>query len=156
MPFCYAGAMGDAPGSAVLRPLGRPAGHRLLGAAACASALVFGLLPALRSSRVDLLSVMNDDLSPRGGARGRFRMGLVVAQVAVSMLLLVGAGLVTRSLDAARQADAGIRGTSVVSVVDLTPNGYDEARGRAFFSSLLDASAPSPASSRPPWRRTRR
>ena len=47
--------------------------------------------------------------SPRGAARGRLRAGLVVAQVAVSLLLLVGAGLVTRSLEAARRATSGLR-----------------------------------------------
>ena len=63
----------------------------------------------------------------------------MIAQVAVSMLLLVGAGLVTRSLDAARTADAGFDATNVISVtVDLKPNGYDETRGRAFFQQLLD------------------
>jgi predicted permease len=107
--------------------------------AACASALVFGLLPALRSSGVDLLSVMKDDFSPRAGARGRFRMGLVVSQVAVSLLLLVGASLVTRSLDAQRDADAGFDGTNVLTTrIDVTANGYDETRGRAFFTQLLD------------------
>ena len=74
---------------------------------ACGSALVFGFVPALQSSRVDLVSVINEDASPRGAARGRLRAGLVVAQVAVSLLLLVGAGLATRSLEAARRANPG-------------------------------------------------
>ena len=108
-------------------------------AAACASALVFGLFPALRSSGVDLLSVMKDDFSPRSGARGRFRMVLVVSQVAVSLLLLVTAGLVSRSLDASRNVDPGFDGTGVASTrIDVTPNGYDETRARAFFRDLLD------------------
>ena len=114
--------------------------------AACGSALVFGLLPALRSSGVDLLSVMKDDPSPRGGARGRFRMGLVVSQVAVSLLLLVGAGLVTRSLDAARHADPGFDGSNVIwSRIDVSSNGYDQTRGRAFFAQLLDRLRADPA-----------
>ena len=107
---------------------------------ACGSALAFGLVPALQSSRVDLVSVINDDASPRGAGRGRFRAGLVVAQVAVSLLLLVGAGLVTRSLDAARQANPGYDPSHVTSVgVDLKQNGYDEVRGRVFYRRLLDA-----------------
>ncbi len=107
--------------------------------AAFASALVFGLFPALRHSRVDLLSVMKEDLSARGAAKGRFRAGLIVSQVAVSLLLLIGAGLVTRSVDAARNADAGFDATNVVSMrLDVTPNGYDETRGRAFFAQLLE------------------
>jgi putative ABC transport system permease protein len=111
-------------------------------AAACASALIFGLVPALRSTGVDLVSVMKDDLSPRGAARGRFRMGLVISQVAVSLLLLIGAGLVTRSLDAARNADPGFDGDDVIATrIDVTPIGYDETRGRELFERLLERCA---------------
>jgi len=114
--------------------------------AACGSALVFGLLPALRSSGVDLLSVMKDDLSPRGAARGHFRMSLVVSQVAVSLLLLIGAGLVARSLNAARQTDPGFDATNVISSrIDVSSNGYDQTRGRAFFAQLLDRLRADPA-----------
>jgi predicted permease len=107
---------------------------------ACGSAAVFGLAPALRSARVDLAASIKDDLSPRGGSRGRLRATLVVAQVAVSLLLLVGVGLVMRSVEAARHADGGFdqRNVAVVSL-DVTPNGYDEARGRVFYERLLDA-----------------
>ena len=108
--------------------------------AACGSAAVFGLVPALRSARVDLAANMKDDLSPRGGSRGRLRATLVVAQVAVSLLLLVGVGLVVRSMNAARNADGGFdqRQVAVLSL-DVTPNGYDEARGRVFYKQVLDA-----------------
>ena len=114
--------------------------------AACGSALVFGLVPALRGSGIDLVSVMKDNLSPRGGARGRFRMGLVVSQVAVSLLLLIGAALVTRSLDAALRADPGFDGANVISTrIDVSSNGYDETRGRAFYTQLLDRLRADPA-----------
>jgi macrolide transport system ATP-binding/permease protein len=107
---------------------------------ACGSALVFGFVPALQSSRVDLVSVINEDASPRGAARGRMRGALVVTQVAVSLLLLVGAGLATRSLDAARRANPGFDSSHVTSVeVDVKQNAYDEARGRLFCRHLLDA-----------------
>ena len=77
---------------------------------------------------------MKDDLSPRGGSRGRVRNALVVAQVAVSLLLLVGAGLVIRSLESARTAKTGFDSNHVASVsVDLTPNGYDATSGRVFY-----------------------
>ena len=107
---------------------------------ACGSALVFGFVPALQSSRVDLVSVINEDASPRGAARGRLRAGLVVAQVAVSLLLLVGAGLATRSLEAARRADPGFDASHVTAIaLDVKQNGYDEPRGRVFYRQLLDA-----------------
>jgi predicted permease len=84
--------------------------------------------------------VINEDASPRGAARGRLRSGLVIAQVAVSFLLLVGAGLVMRSLEAARRADPGFERNHVTSLsVDVKQNGYDEARGKVFYRHLLDA-----------------
>jgi predicted permease len=107
---------------------------------ACASALAFGFLPALQSTRVDLVSVINEDASPRGASRGRLRAGLVVAQVAVSLLLLVGAGLATRSVEAARRANPGFDANHVTAVaVDVKQNAYDESRGRVFYRKLLDA-----------------
>ena len=124
--------------------------------AAFASALVFGLFPALRHSRVDLLSVMKEDLSARGAAKGRFRAGLIVSQVAVSLLLLIGAGLVTRSVDAARNADA--------SRIRCHQRGLDaarcqaerlrrDARPRVFRSAAGTRSAVTPVRSRRRWRR---
>ncbi len=108
---------------------------------ACGCALVFGFVPALQSSRVDLVSVINEDASPRGASRGRLRAGLVVAQVAVSLLLLVGAGLATRSLDAAQRANPGFDSSHVTRIeLDVKQNAYDEARGRQFYRRLLDLS----------------
>jgi predicted permease len=108
-------------------------------AVACASALGFGFVPALESSRIDLVTAINEDSSPRGAARSRLRASLVVAQVAVSLLLLVGAGLVARSLDAARRAYPGFDPNQVTAVaLDVRANGYNEARGRVFYRHLLD------------------
>ena len=108
--------------------------------AGCGSALVFGFVPALQTTRVDLVTVINEDASPRGAARSRLRGLLVIAQVAVSLLLLVGAGLVWRSLEAARRTNPGFDPDSVAAVaVDLAQNRYDDARGRVFYRKLLDA-----------------
>jgi macrolide transport system ATP-binding/permease protein len=112
---------------------------------ACGSALVFGFVPALQSSRVDLVSVINEDASPRGAARGRLRAGLVVAQVAVSLLLLVGAGLAARSVEAARRANPGFDANHVTATeLDVKQNAYDEPRGRVFYRKLLDAARADP------------
>jgi predicted permease len=109
-------------------------------AVACLSALVVGVLPALQSARVDLVTVINENASPRSGARTRLRSGLVVAQVAVSLTLIVAAGLVWRSVAAARHADPGFDARQVGSLlVDLRHNHYDEARGQVFYRKLLDA-----------------
>jgi predicted permease len=62
-----------------------------------------------------------------------------VAQVAVSLLLLVGAGLVVRSLEAAQTANVGFDERHVTAItVDLRSSGYDDERGRAFYERLLD------------------
>jgi predicted permease len=107
-------------------------------AALCA--LVFGFVPARQTSRVDLVPVINQDVSSRGAPRGRLRTGLVTAQVAVSMVLLIGAGLVMRSIEAAARVHPGFEASHVARVrLDLQQHGYDERRGREFYRSLLDA-----------------
>jgi predicted permease len=112
---------------------------------ACGSALAFGFVPALQSSRVDLVTVINEDASPRGAARSRMRAGLVVAQVAVSLLLLVGAGLAMRSVEAARRAYPGFDASHVTATaVDVRQNRYDEPRGRVFYRHLLDVARGDP------------
>jgi predicted permease len=112
---------------------------------ACFSALAFGLVPAREASRVDLLSVINEDASSRTEPRGRLRYALVVAQVAVSLMLLMGSGLATRSVDAARRAHPGFEARQVaLAAVDVKQNAYDEARGRVFYRKLLDAARSDP------------
>jgi hypothetical protein len=107
---------------------------------ACGSALVFGFIPALQASRVDLVSVINEDASPRGAARSRLRASLVVAQVAVSLLLLVGAGLATRSVEAARRAHPGFDASHLTAItLEVRQNAYDDSQGRVFYRRLLDA-----------------
>ena len=64
----------------------------------------------------------------------------MIAQVAVSLVLLVGAGLVTRSLEAARRAYPGFDRDHVTALaLDVKQNGYDERSGRIFYRRLLDA-----------------
>jgi predicted permease len=103
-------------------------------------ALVFGLVPALQTSRVDLVAAINQDVSSRAAPRGRLRAGLVTAQVAVSMVLLIGAGLVMRSLEAASRIHPGFEAGQVARVrLDLQQHGYDEPAGRTFYRRLMDA-----------------
>ncbi len=111
----------------------------------CACALVFGFVPALKTSRVDLITLMND-ISPRMASRGMMRSVLVVSQVAVSLVLLIGAGLVLRSYSAARHADGGFDSPNVTALaIDLQTSGYDEARGLELVNRLLDAAQTEPA-----------
>jgi predicted permease len=100
--------------------------------------LVFGLAPALHASRTDIMPVLKDDVASRGHRRSKLRSAFVVAQVACSMLLLVGAGLFVRSLQQARSIDLGFDPSSMIAM-SLNPSlhGYDEARGRALYDRLL-------------------
>ncbi|HEX7117182.1 MAG TPA: ABC transporter permease [Longimicrobiales bacterium] len=77
---------------------------------ALATGLVFGLLPALRSSRTDVAGALRDESRSQSTGRGvsLVRGGLVAVQVAVSLVLVVGAGLLTRSLTNAERVDAGV------------------------------------------------
>jgi len=114
-------------------------------ALSCACAAVFGFVPALRTSRVELTTVLNDS-ALRMASRGRLRSLLVVSQVAVSLVLLVAAGLVLRSYAAAQRADGGFDSVGVTAVgIDLQTAGYDSARGQVAITHLLDALDAEPA-----------
>jgi macrolide transport system ATP-binding/permease protein len=104
---------------------------------AATSALLCGLLPALKASRIDVASAVKDTPSLPAPSTSRLRSILVVCQVAASLVLLVGTALTTRSLAAARGADPGFDPRPVASVmVDVRAAGYDEAEGRHMFDRL--------------------
>jgi len=105
-----------------------------------ASVLAFGLVPALQGSLSSVASALKDAAGtlatpPRSG---RIRQALVVVQVAMSLMLLVSAGLFLKSLVHAQAVDPGfgIR-SGVLTSIDLLPAGYDEHHGQAFFRDLL-------------------
>jgi predicted permease len=104
------------------------------------SAVCYGVGPSLRSARVDLASVINNDLSPRSVRKTPLRTALVVSQIAISLVLLVGTSLIVQSLEQARRADPGFNPDQVGSItLDLKAGGYDEPGGRRFYRQLLDA-----------------
>jgi predicted permease len=107
---------------------------------ALAAGVGVGLLPALRSSRADLNSVLREGGrgTSDGAGRQRARSVLVVAQVAVSLVLLVAAALFVRSVGNAQSIDLGFDPSHVLNAsIDVAQQGYDEAKGRAFFDELL-------------------
>jgi putative ABC transport system permease protein len=111
-----------------------------IAAVALASGVGVGLLPALRASRADLNSVLREGGrgTADGGGRQRARSVLVVAQVAVSLVLLIAAGLFVRSVQSAKSIDLGFDPSHVLNAtMDVAQQGYDEARGRAFYDELL-------------------
>jgi predicted permease len=106
------------------------------------TSLVFGLMPALRASRPDVWSTLKDAVGSIAGRGGSLllRKGLVTAQVALSFLLLFGAGLFVRSLQNLKAADTGFRGLDNLVTFQLSPalNGYDAPRTVQFYQDLLD------------------
>ncbi len=99
-----------------------------------ATGLLFGLAPALQLTRPAVAHTLKDEAaSVVGGSGGSIRRGLVVAQVALSLLLLVGAGLFARSLQNLRALDPGFRADRLLAFAVQPPlSGYDEARTQAF------------------------
>ncbi|HEX4567964.1 MAG TPA: ABC transporter permease [Vicinamibacterales bacterium] len=115
-----------------------------IAAIALASGIGVGLLPALRASRTDLNASLREGGrgASDGGSRQRLRSVLVVSQVAVSLVLLVAAGLFVRSVRSARTMDLGFDPAHVLNVgIDVAQMGYDERRGRAFYDELLRRAA---------------
>jgi predicted permease len=103
--------------------------------------IVFGLLPALRASRTDPWTTLKDTMGSIAGTRGSLvlRKGLVTAQVALSFLLLFGAGLFVRSLQNLKTTETGVELDNLVTF-QLSPalSGYDESRAQLFNQQLLD------------------
>jgi predicted permease len=106
-----------------------------------ATAVFFGLFPALRASKVDQVSALKG-VSAEVRV-GRFRIGrgnlLVMLQVALSCMLLICGGLFLRSMQFANSADPGFyRSGITLFSVNLDLRHYDQARGHAFQRNLLD------------------
>ncbi len=118
---------------------------------ACATGVVFGLLPALRASRPDPWTTLKDTTGSIAGAGGSvlLRKALVVAQVALSFLLLTGAGLFVSSLRNLKATETGVAFDNLVAF-EVAPalSGYDNVRATQFYRELLDRlrSAPGTAS----------
>lgn len=103
--------------------------------------IVFGLVPALRASRQDPWTTLKETVGSIAGAGGSLflRKGLVIAQVALSFLLLFGAGLFVRSLQNLKTTDPGVDLDNLVTF-QLQPalSGYDDERGQQFYDALLE------------------
>jgi predicted permease len=111
------------------------------------TAVLFGLAPALQSTRSDVSAALKEEAGSVSSSKGRGRMrrGLAVAQVSLSMLLLVAAGLFLRSIVKAQTFDPGFNPHSVLlTSMDLFTAGYDRARGMQFQQQLLDRVAAIP------------
>jgi predicted permease len=99
--------------------------------------VAFGLAPALESTKPNLTDALKSSRNSPRASRPYLRNLLVIGQVAVSLVLLIGAGLLARGLQRAQSADLGFdQKNLVVATMDLTSQGYDEARAATFHTQL--------------------
>jgi predicted permease len=108
--------------------------------------IIFGLAPAIQASKSDFVATLKEDALRRGGrTRLSLRNLLIVTQVALSLVVLIGAGLLVKSLRALQTIDPGFESAKVVTAsFDLSLNGYNEARGRQFHTQLAERVAALP------------
>jgi predicted permease len=107
-------------------------------AAALVTGVVVGIVPAIRASRGNLSAILHEGGRGVVGSKNRLRTTLVVAQVAGSLMLLVIAGLFTRSLSKVQRTDLGFNPDHVLNIA-MDPNeiGYNQAQTRDFYKNLL-------------------
>ena len=108
---------------------------------ALGTGLVVGLLPALRASRADLNDALREGgrSMADGGTRQLLRSALVIGQVAVSLVLLVAAGLFVRSVQRAQSVDLGFDHRRVLNLsMDVSQLAVGEADGKTFYDALED------------------
>jgi predicted permease len=109
-------------------------------AIALLTGVIFGILPALRTSGVAPITVLKEDTGSASGTLRKARLagGLVVAQISLSLLLLICAGLFIRSVRSAQQIYPGFNSHNVwIASYDLFTAGYSEATGAEFDRQLV-------------------
>jgi predicted permease len=112
-----------------------------------ATAILFGILPALRASSASPIVALKDESASLAGGRGKARLSsvLAVAQISLSLVLLISASLFVQSFRKAQQFSPGFNPNRVfVASYDLFPNGYDAATGVALDRQILDKVATVP------------
>jgi predicted permease len=114
--------------------------------AATLSAILFGILPALRATRSDLATDLKERMGTApSGRRSVYRSFLVASQIAFSVVALIGAGLFVRSILNAAQIDVGFDAAHLGIVgFNVGDQGYTEARGREYQSRALAAARETP------------
>jgi macrolide transport system ATP-binding/permease protein len=104
-----------------------------------ATGVLFGLLPALQATKTDLVPALKYEPSFGTSGRSWWKSSLIVAQISLSLVLLVGGGLMMRALQQAQTIDLGFDPQHAVEVAfDLRLQGYGTGQGQAFQKRLLE------------------
>jgi len=104
-----------------------------------AAGAIFGLAPALQATRPSLLRALKDTAAQGGAVKTRLRSVLVVAQISISLVVLIAAGLVVRTLQQLQTMNPGFDTHNALTMsFDLGLQGYDEARGQQFYRGLSE------------------
>ncbi|HEV8431376.1 MAG TPA: ABC transporter permease [Pyrinomonadaceae bacterium] len=104
-----------------------------------AAGAIFGLAPALQATRPSLLRALKDTAAQGGAVKTRLRSVLVVAQISISLVVLIAAGLVVRTLQQLQTMNPGFETQNGLTMsFDLGLQGYDEARGQQFYRQLTE------------------
>jgi putative ABC transport system permease protein len=129
-----------------------------------ATGLIFGVIPAFRASRANVIEALKEEGRSTGGSRRRVTLAgaLLVGQVAFSFLLLVTAGLFLRSIGRAYDIDPGFQTKHLaLFMTDPGPAGYNESQTKAFYKEVRERVAKIPgvesvswSSNQPLWGRT--
>ncbi len=114
-------------------------------ALALVTGVLFGLAPAIQASHPDVVPVLKNETVPAGTGRHGLRQALVVAQIALSLISLVAAGLFVRSLRDAQRIDPGFETEGVlVMTFNLGREGYTPERGQLFYQQVAERAATLP------------
>ena len=107
--------------------------------------IVFGIVPALRGTAININSALKETGRSVVGGRSLLGKALLVIQVAISLVLLVGAGLFLQTLSNLRRVDVGFNPDNLLLFrVNPALNGYDETRMRAVYTQMLERLAAVP------------
>ena len=99
--------------------------------------MIFGLAPALQATRPGLSQALRETSAQGGAARTRLRSVLVVAQIAISLVVLIAAGLVVRTLQQLQTMNPGFDPSNALTMsFDLGLQGYDDEHGQQFYRQL--------------------
>jgi macrolide transport system ATP-binding/permease protein len=108
-------------------------------AVSIAAGVIFGLAPSLQATRPNITTALKDTAAQGGAAKTRLRSVLVVAQIAISLVVLIAAGLVVRTLQQLQTMNPGFDPNNALTMsFDLGLQGYDDARGQQFYRQLIE------------------